>query len=82
MLPIFLGFVDKRDASYLPQVLQIGAMLPIWGSISTEIPLPHLVRFGCATLVSAVCSFTLARRRHIGVAVAIAAETPWKRRDW
>src|SRR5438876_250227 len=49
MLPIFLGFADRRDASYLGgmstekhisdwlgsiasfSVLQIGAMLPIWG---------------------------------------------------
>jgi len=36
MLPIFLGFADRRDVSYLPQVLQIGAMLPIWGGMSTE----------------------------------------------
>ena len=38
---------------------------------------------GCATLVSAVqvYSFTPARRRQFGVAVAIAAETPWERRD-
>src|SRR2546430_12015670 len=50
--------------------------------LSTEVPLPHLVKFGCATLFSAVCSFTPARRRHIGVAIAIAAETPWKRRGW
>ena len=30
---------------------------------------------------SAVYSFTPPRRRHFGVAVAIAAETPWERRD-
>jgi len=35
---------------------------------------------GCATLVSAVSSYR-PRRRRFGVAVAIAAEPPWERRD-
>ena len=37
---------------------------------------------GRATLVLLVYSFTPARHRQFGVAVAIAAETPRERRDW
>ena len=51
--------------------------------LSTEVLLPHLVRpkQRLRHVFSAVYSFRPARRRHLGVAVAIAAETPWERRD-
>src|SRR5436305_13505150 len=44
--------------------------------LTTALPLPHSAKSGCATLVLLVSSFTPVRRRHFGVAVAIAIETP------
>jgi len=53
-------------------------------SVSTEVPLPHPVRpkQQLRHAVSAVSSYNRPRRRHFGVAVAIAAEPPWERRGW